>query len=62
MPFNLYVLSIKVEIIVDALGRLVNELNSNQVNCLPERRRKQLLLKSLPDTFGRGAESFIEVF
>jgi len=25
----LYVLSIKVEIIVDALGRLVNELNSN---------------------------------
>ena len=36
MPFNLYVLSIKVEVIVDALGRLVNVLNSNKVNCLPE--------------------------
>ena len=32
----------KVEIIVDALGRLVNVLNSNQVNCLPERRGEQL--------------------
>jgi hypothetical protein len=40
MPFNLYVMSIKVEVIVDALGRLVNVLNYNQVNCLPERRRE----------------------